>query len=67
MFDPTHKHDTNPTWIFEGQGWVLTGLDKKKKFIKLKQTTISMTLNQPLTNQINLEWPLMLYWFNEIK
>ena len=30
MFNPTRKHDTNPTWIFSGQGWTLMSLGHKR-------------------------------------
>ena len=30
MFDPTHKHNTNPTRVFMGQGCTLMGLGHKQ-------------------------------------
>ena len=30
MLDPTHKHDTNSTWVFAGQGWVINGSTRKQ-------------------------------------
>ena len=34
MFNPTRKHDTNPTWVFSGQGWTLMGLGHKQVDLK---------------------------------